>query len=175
MIIRRVNSTNVPAVGNAAHEFTGKQVFNTTSPHAIVIDALARKPAAEALARRLWMSFVVEGKDSLFPDDLVDVLGHARRTEAEESFAALDRDANGDISLDEMVQMVQEIGAERHSIASSMHDVDQAIKVLDRLLCTVVLIVCIFVMGRCLDTYLPLFGHSKRYPTADGTFHHHSR
>ena len=73
------------------------------------------------------MSFVVEGRDALYRDDLIEVLGSNRRTEAEECFACLDRDNNGDISLDEMILTVTEFGRERKSIASSMHDVDQAI------------------------------------------------
>lgn len=131
--------------GNVAHEITGKKVFNPNSAHTIVIEALEKNRSAEALARRLWMSFVVEGKNSLFQEDILEVLGGGRQVEAEECFAALDRDGNGDISLDEMILTVTEFGRERKSIATSMHDVDQAIDVLDGLLATVVFIVCVFV------------------------------
>jgi hypothetical protein len=141
------------AFGHVAHEITGKKVFNPNSAHSIVIGALEKNRSAEALAKRLWMSFVVEGKNELSQEDIVEVLGDERHVEAEECFSALDRDGNGDISLDEMILTVTEFGRERKSIATSMHDVDQAINVLDRLLSTVVFIVCIFVFSK---SYIPL-------------------
>lgn len=135
------------AFGNIAQEVTGKQVFNPTSAHSIVVEALEKNKSSEALAKRLWMSFVVEGKSALFQEDIVEVLGPERSQEAVECFACLDRDGNGDVSLDEMILTVCEFGRERHSIANSLHDVDQAIHVLDGLLCTVVFVLCVFVFG----------------------------
>lgn len=73
-------------------------------------------------------------------------MGAGRPKDAEECFGALDRDGNGDISLEEMILTVTEFGRERKSIASSMHDVDQAINALDGLLFAIVFIVCIFVI-----------------------------
>lgn len=142
--VGRVGDKITAAFGNVAQEITGKQVFNPTSAHSIVVEAL-EKTSSEALARRLWMSFVMEGREALYRDDIIDVLGAERTVEAEECFAGLDRDANGDISLDEMILTVCEFGRERHAIASSMHDVDQAIHVLDNLLLTVAFIIIIFV------------------------------
>ena len=133
--VGRVGDKVTAAFGNIAQEVTGKQVFNPTGAHSIVVEALEKTKSSEALARRLWMSFVMEGRDALYEDDLHDVLGPERAIEAEEIFAALDRDGNGDISLDEMILVACEFGRERHSIANSMHDVDQAIHVLDNLLC----------------------------------------
>jgi small-conductance mechanosensitive channel len=143
--VGRVGDKITAAFGNVAQEITGKQVFNPTSAHSIVVEALEKNSSSEALARRLWMSFVMEGREALYKDDIVDVLGSERTLEAEECFAGLDRDGNGDISLDEMILTVCEIGRERHAIASSMHDVDQAINVLDNLLATVALVLIIFV------------------------------
>ncbi|KAL8637049.1 MAG: hypothetical protein Q9228_005633 [Teloschistes exilis] len=133
--------------GNIAHEVTGKQVFNPGSAHSVVVEALEKNRSSEALAKRLWMSFVVEGKDALYEEDIIEVLGEEHHVEAEECFACLDRDGNGDVSLDEMILTVCEFGRERHSIANSLHDVDQAINVLDGLLCTIVFIMCIFVFA----------------------------
>ena len=147
----RIGDKVTAAFGNVAHEITGKQVFNPTSAHSIVVEALEKKKSSEALARRLWMSFVVEGKDALYPDDLVDVLGPERSNEAQEAFAALDADGNGDISLDEMKLRILEFAKDRYSIANSMHDVDQAIGVLDTLLCTVVFILVVFVFVAFLN------------------------
>lgn len=148
MNVGRFGDKLTSAFGNIASEVTGKQVFNPDSAHSIVVEALEKNKSSEALAKRLWMSFVVEGKEALFVDDVVEVLGTDHHDEAEEAFAILDRDGNGDISLDEMILTVCEFGKERHSIASSLHDVDQAINVLDSLLCTIVFVVVVFVFGK---------------------------
>ncbi len=137
------------AFGNVAQEVTGKKVFNPNAAHSIVVEALEKNKSSEALAKRLWMSFVVEGKEALFREDIVEVLGPDHHEQAEEAFDVLDRDGNGDISLDEMILTVCEFGKERHSIANSLHDVDQAINVLDNLLCAVVFIIVIFIFGKC--------------------------
>ena len=140
------------AFGNVTHEITGKDVFNSDSAHSVVIQALEKNKSAEALARRIWLSFVVEGNDALYMDDVVEVLGAGRQPEAEACFGTLDRDGNGDVSLDEMILTVTEFGRERHAIANSMHDVDQAIKVLDRMLCVVVLVACVLILVSFLVT-----------------------
>jgi hypothetical protein len=96
----------------------------------------------------------MEGKNELYLEDMIDVMGPGRQQEAEECFSALDRDGNGDISLDEMILTVGEFGRERKSISSSMHDVDQAINALDGLLFTFVFIVCIFVFSKLFPARL---------------------
>ena len=149
--VARVGDKVTAAFGNVAQEITGKKVFNATSSHSIVVQALEKKTPAEALARRLWMSFVLEGKDALTIEDIMDVLGEGRDVEAHEAFEMLDVDCNGDISLEEMVLRITEMGRERQSIASSMHDVDQAINVLDNLLCAVVFIAVIFIFVAWLN------------------------
>lgn len=148
--VGRLGDKVTAAFGNVAHEITGKEVFNPTAAHSIVVEALEKTKSSEALARRLWMSFVVEGKEALYAEDIAEVLGADRQIEAEECFAALDRDGNGDISLDEMILTVCEFGRERKSIANSMHDVDQAINVLDNLLITVVFVMVVFIFGMLL-------------------------
>lgn len=104
--IGRYGDKLTSAFGNVAHEITGKEVFNPNSAHSVVVEALERNRACEALAKRIWMSFVVEGKEALFQEDITDVLGPDCTIEAEEAFAALDRDSNGDVSLDEMILTV---------------------------------------------------------------------
>ncbi|KZM26985.1 uncharacterized protein EKO05_0004959 [Ascochyta rabiei] len=143
--VGRIGDKVTSVFGTIASEITGKKVFDVNSAHSIVLTALERNRSAEALAKRIWMSFVVEGKNELYQEDLVEVMGPGRAEEAEECFASLDRDGNGDISLDEMILTVTEIGRQRKSINTSMHDVDAAINALDGLLFTMVFIVCIFV------------------------------
>ncbi|KAL1955485.1 hypothetical protein VTO42DRAFT_8511 [Malbranchea cinnamomea] len=149
--VGRVGDKITAAFGNVAQEITGKQVFNSNSAHSVVIMALEKQKSSEALARRLWMSFVLQGRDALYLEDLKDVLGPGNEERAEEYFAALDVDGNGDISLDEMILRVTEFGRQRDSISKSMHDVDQAIHILDNLLCFVVLIIVILVFVAFLN------------------------
>lgn len=151
--IGRVRDNVTSAVGQVAQEITGKKtVFNPNAAHSIVVQALEKKHSTEALARRLWLSFVLEGRDALYPDDLAEVLGPDRAIEAEEAFIALDADGNGDISLDEMILRLGEIGRARHAITHSMRDVDQAIHVLDNLLMTVVFVAVILIFVAWLNS-----------------------
>lgn len=144
--VGRVGDKVTGVFGAVAQEITGKKVFDPHSAHSIVLEAIEHNRSAEALARRIWLSFVVEGKNALYMEDLVEVMGPGRQQEAEECFSALDKDGNGDISLEEMIMTVAEFGRERKSISSSMHDVDQAINALDALLFTIIFVVCIFVI-----------------------------
>jgi hypothetical protein len=41
------------------------------------MEALEKKAASQALARRLWFSFVVEGNEVLYMSDIEEVLGDA--------------------------------------------------------------------------------------------------
>lgn len=141
----RVRDKMTAAFGAMASDITGKQVFSTTSAHSIVIEALETESASKALARRLWLSFVGESKDVLYKHDLIEVLGRQRTEEAEDIFAALDRDGNGDVSLEEMTMLVVNVAQERKNRAASMHDISQAIAVLDRLLSMVVLVAIAFI------------------------------
>lgn len=143
--VGRIGDKVTTAFGNVASELTGKKVFNPTATHSIVVQALERKRCAAALARRIWMSFVVEGRDALYIEDIVEVLGNEHEAEAEECFNALDKDGNGDISLDEMILCITEFGRMRKSLNHSMHDVDQAIRVLDNLLLSVASVVGVLV------------------------------
>jgi small-conductance mechanosensitive channel len=149
--VGRIGDKVTSAFGNVAHEITGKEVFNPNSSHSIVVEALEKKVTSEALARRIWMSLVLDGREALHSEDITDVLGIERREEAEEAFWTLDRDGNGDVSLDEMILTVTEWGRERKAIANSMVDVAQAIRVLDRLLMVVVFVAIVFVFVAFLN------------------------
>ncbi|CAD0109405.1 unnamed protein product [Aureobasidium uvarum] len=143
--IGRARDKVTSAFGNIASEISGKTIFNPNSAHSIVIGALETRRASKALARRLWLSFVPEGKDVLLVQDIRDVLGAHQAEEADEIFNALDKDCNGDVSLDEMIMLVMEVGTERKNRASSMHDISQAIEVLDRMLVVVVFVAIAFI------------------------------
>lgn len=148
----RIGGTVQTAFGNVAQELTGKTILDRNSAESIVIESLERTRSAKALARRLWFSFVVEGRNELLLDDLVEILGADSYDTAKECFDMLDPDINAGVSLDEMVLRVTEICVSRKAIAKSMHDVSQAIKALDKVLVAVVLLVSVFVLVSFLDT-----------------------
>ncbi|KAK8086846.1 mechanosensitive ion channel [Apiospora phragmitis] len=143
--VGRIGDKVTSVFGNLASEITGRQVFNPNSAHSIVVEALEKARTSEALAKRIWMSFVCEGKDALFVEDIVEVLGLNYQDEAEEAFSAIDGDGNGDISLDEMIRKVIEIGKERKAITNSMKDISQALAVFDNILLFVVLLIVVFI------------------------------
>ena len=141
----RARDKATAAFGAMVTDISGKTVFNSTSAHSIVVEALEEDEASKALARRLWLSFVAEGRENLYQDDLIEVLGSHRTEQAVEIFIALDRDGNGDVSLEEMTMLVVNVGRDRKNRATSMHEIGQAIAVLDRLLSLIVLIAIAFV------------------------------
>ncbi|EJT79415.1 serine/threonine protein kinase [Gaeumannomyces tritici R3-111a-1] len=143
--VGRIGDKITSVFGNVASEITGKQVFSPNSAHSIVVEALEKRHTSEALAKRIWMSFVVEGYDTLSQDDISEVLGSAHEQEAIEAFEAIDADGNGDISLEEMRLKVVEIGVERKAISNSMKDIGQALGVFDEILLFVVLLIVIFI------------------------------
>ncbi|KAJ6262880.1 hypothetical protein Dda_1437 [Drechslerella dactyloides] len=149
--IGRVGDNITSAVGHVAKEITGKNVLNPNSSRSVVLDAMLRKTTIEALARRIWMSFVEEGKDTLYEEDFIEVMGHDRKDEAKAAFVMLDKDENGDISLDEMVTSLLEAARERKTLAKSMGDIDSAISALDSLLSTAAFIVIIFIFVAFLN------------------------
>lgn len=145
----RIGDKVTSVFGNIASEITGKQVFNPNSAHSVVLEALEKNKSSEALARRIWMSFVVEDNQALYLEDVQEVLGPAYKKEAEEAFYAIDNDENGDISLDEMVRKVVEISKERKAIGEGMKDIGQALRVFDKILLFVVLLIVIFIFRKC--------------------------
>lgn len=154
--IGRFGDKVTAAFGNMASEITGKEVFNATSAHSIVTVALERKAASEALAKRLWVSFVGEGQQELYEQDIIDILGADRESEARDIFSALDRDGNGDVSLEEMIMLVVEIGQNRKAIARSMHDISSAIAVLDNIFLFIMTIAIALIYGMSLRLPRPM-------------------
>ncbi|KAK2755106.1 hypothetical protein FQN54_006635 [Arachnomyces sp. PD_36] len=147
---------SITRVGKKGHSRTGSvspmrliqevgRLGDKNSAHSVVVLALEKQKSSEALARRLWLSCVLQDRDALYREDLIEMFGPGRDTEAEECFTLLDRDQNDDVSLEEMILTITDLGIERQSITKSTHDVGQAIRVLDHLLCIVVFIVAVLV------------------------------
>ncbi|KAI5799620.1 Mechanosensitive ion channel-domain-containing protein [Pyronema domesticum] len=132
--------------GNIAQEVTGnKNLMNPNSSYATTIEALRRKVSAEALARRIWMSFVPEGSYALTLNDLKEVMGPERERQAESCFRMIDTDGNGDISLEEMIMHCVNLQQDRKKVTRSLQDVDNAISALDSVLSFIVFVITILI------------------------------
>ena len=116
------------------------------------------------------MSFVVEGKEALYAEDVREVLGLAYKEEADESFATLDQDEKGDISLNEMIMKVVETGRDREAISTSMRDFGQAIGVLDRVLTIVLLIITLFVFSILRHSLVRVGATARGTPKRDALY-----
>ncbi|KAI5358832.1 putative EF-hand domain, mechanosensitive ion channel MscS, LSM domain superfamily [Septoria linicola] len=143
--MHRVRDKVTAAFGAMASDVTGQKLFSTTNAHSIVLKALENEHSSKALARRIWLSFTAAGKDALYLQDIVEVLGKDRLEDAEEIFHVLDRDDNGDVSLEEMEVLIISAGTERKDRATSMQDISQAIAVLDKMLSAVVVVAIAFI------------------------------
>ncbi|RMD39989.1 hypothetical protein DV735_g5148, partial [Chaetothyriales sp. CBS 134920] len=149
--VGRVKDNVASAFGHVAQEVTGKKVFNPNDAHSVVVQALEKKHSSEALARRIWLSLVLEGRYALYRDDIQDVLGPDHEQDAEEAFDTLDADGNGDISLDELTLRLIEFGRDRLSVTHSVRDLDQAIHILDSVLLAIVFILVVFIFVAFLN------------------------
>lgn len=115
----------------------------------IVDRALEDNRSSAALAKRIWLSLVPQGRDTLTVDDIVEVIKSHRRAEAEDCFRAIDINQNGDLTLNEMVLTVMEMGRQRRSIYQGMMDIDRALNSFDW--------ICVSVMASVIGAYLSKF------------------
>ncbi|KAI5363769.1 putative EF-hand domain, mechanosensitive ion channel MscS, EF-hand domain pair [Septoria linicola] len=143
--VHRVRDKVTAAFGVLASDVTGQQIFSTANAHSIVSKALETERASKALARRLWLSLCASGKEAIYKEDILEVLGPGRECEAEEIFDILDRDGNGDVSLEEMTMLIVNCGTERKDRASSIQDISSAIAVLDKILTIIVVAAIAFI------------------------------
>lgn len=123
----------VDAMAETKARLQGKEVLKVGSPRSVVLRALESERASEALARRLWFSFSVES-DAVTEDDIIRILGPGREEDALDVFFALDKDENGNISLEEMVFLLKQLSIDKKDTERSIHDIGQAVKSLDRIL-----------------------------------------
>ncbi|KAL2133492.1 hypothetical protein VTI74DRAFT_2257 [Chaetomium olivicolor] len=117
--------------GNFMQSDPDSHWLRPASSYAVVERAIANTKSAAALARRIWMSLVPLGKETLTAQDIAEVLGPFRKEEATEYFKTLDEGEIGDIRLEEMEWTVAEAGRIRHNIYKGMHQADHCINTFD--------------------------------------------
>ncbi|KAJ4305964.1 hypothetical protein N0V88_000754 [Collariella sp. IMI 366227] len=117
--------------GNFLQSDPDSHWLRPASSYAVVERAIANPKSAAALGRRIWMSLVPVGKESLTAQDIAEVLGPFRKDEAAEYFKTIDEGEIGDIRLEEMEWTAAEAGRIRNNIYKSMHQADHCINTFD--------------------------------------------
>jgi hypothetical protein len=135
------------AFGRIASDITGQEVLKPTATHAVVEGALERKAGSEAMARRIFKALCPPHADSITEANLVHELGAGREAEAHWIFSQLDRDDNGDVSLDEMILLICGIARNRKDMWKSSCDIKDAVKILDRVLSFIVFVIVVLFYG----------------------------
>lgn len=136
--------------GAVAADFTGRKATNSTEPYPVVLTLLRTTSGCQALARRLYRTFVRDGFDTVFSGDLKEAFENSE--EAEAAFAMFDRDMNGDISMEELEAACVEIGRERKSITASLKDLDTVVSRLDNVLEFFVVVISLIVFLTLIST-----------------------
>ncbi|KAF8467744.1 Mechanosensitive ion channel-domain-containing protein [Kalaharituber pfeilii] len=136
--------------GKVAGDFTGRKVPSSGSPERVVLTLLQSVEGSQALARRLFSTFVKDGCDTISPEDLRE--GFDSDEEAEAAFQMFDRDLNGDISCEEMELSIVEVGRERKAITASLKDLDSVIGKLDNAFSFLVTVITILVFLSLIST-----------------------
>lgn len=115
--------------------------------------------AARRLARDLFSALTTDGR-VVIPENLEPYF--KTRTEAYKAFSIFDVDHNGDISREEMRNVLVHIFEERRNINNSIGDMKSAFRTLDGVLMFLVLIIVIFIWlaiftnGRTVSNLVPL-------------------
>jgi hypothetical protein len=130
--------------GNFVSDDPKNHWLRPSSSYATVERALSNPHSAAALAKRIWMSFVVSGKKSLKAEDIAEVMGPFRKSEAKAIFKVLDENESGDIQLEELVGIAAESGRIRHNIYRNMHDIDHCINTFDWIALLILAMVMVF-------------------------------
>ena len=145
-------------IGGASHKVlsafgsmlgTGKDShwLKPGSTYAIVEHALEKPTSAKALAQRIWLSMVPQGKDALTKERIAEILNFDQKSDAEKCFKAIDENENGDLRLNEMEPMLVEAGKTRLSIYENMQNIDHAINTLDWILLIWIAVFMLFIIG----------------------------
>lgn len=132
-----------------AGDFTGRKVLKGNHPRKVVMELLRTTQSSHTLARVFYRTFVRPGHDTITPDDLQPAFTSSE--DAEACFGVFDKDLNGDISMEELEMVCNEIHLEKKAIAASLKDLDAVIRKLDRVFLVVIVVVAIVVFVSILS------------------------
>lgn len=130
--------------GNFISDDPNAHWLRPASTYAVIERSWASPVSAEALARRIWLPLVAEGKSGLTANDIIDVLGPYRKEEAIRIFKTVNENNSPDIRIEEFIGIVTEGGKTRHNIYRNMTNMDHCINTFDWFLLLILAAVMIF-------------------------------
>jgi len=134
-------------VGNAASrvagDFTGRRHLKGNHPRKVVLELLRNTESSYTLARVFYRTFVQPGRTTITVEDLYPAF--ATQEDSETCFGVFDKDLNGDISMEELEMVCNEIHLEKKAIAASLKDLDSVIKKLDEVFMFLIVVIVIIV------------------------------
>ncbi|KUI60285.1 hypothetical protein VP1G_07485 [Cytospora mali] len=129
--------------GKVAGDFTGRKIMAAGHPRKVVLELLRNQRSSHTLARLIYRAFVRPGEEIIILDDLKQAFATAE--DAETCFGVFDKDLNGDISMEELELVCNEIHLEKKAIAASLKDLDSVVKKLDAVFLFIIAIIAIIV------------------------------
>ncbi|PWN51532.1 hypothetical protein IE53DRAFT_386088 [Violaceomyces palustris] len=141
--------TSSSILGTVASEIAGQAVLQPNNPRSIVVSALNSRKQTQALARRIWYSFVPVGKNEILLDDVLPCFPDAITAEA--AFEVFDKDMNGDVTKEELEAACLEVHRERLALAASMRDVDSAVGRLDSIFMSFFVLISLVIIAALLS------------------------
>lgn len=131
------------AASRMAGDFTGRKILSGNHPQKVVLELLRNTQSSYTLARVFYRTFVQPGRSTVVLEDFKPAF--ATPEEAEGCFGVFDKDLNGDISMEELEMVCNEIHLEKKAIAASLKDLDSVIKKLDEVFMFIIVVICIIV------------------------------
>ncbi|KAL1862558.1 hypothetical protein Daus18300_008517 [Diaporthe australafricana] len=129
--------------GKMAGDFTGRKVMAAGHPRKVVLELLRSQHSSHTLARLIYRTFVRPGEETITLDDLKQAFSSVE--DAETCFGVFDKDLNGDISMEELELVCNEVHLEKKAIAASLKDLDSVIQKLDTVFLFVIFIIAVIV------------------------------
>ncbi|KAK4122272.1 hypothetical protein N657DRAFT_657126 [Parathielavia appendiculata] len=134
-------------VGSAAHriagDFTGRRSLKGNHPRKVVLELLRNTESSFTLARVFYRTFIKPDKSTITVEDLYPAF--SAQEDAEACFSVFDKDLNGDITMEELEMVCNEIHLEKKAIAASLKDLDSVIKKLDEVFMFIIVVIVIIV------------------------------
>ncbi|KAK4169125.1 Mechanosensitive ion channel protein 9 [Cladorrhinum sp. PSN259] len=131
------------ATSRMAGDLTGRKILKNNHPRKVVVELLRNTQSSYTLARVFYRTFVRPGESTITVQDLQ--IAFKSQEEAETCFSVFDKDLNGDISMEELEMVCNEIHLEKKAIAASLKDLDSVIKKLDEVFMFIIIVIVIIV------------------------------
>lgn len=132
-----------------AGDFTGRKILRGNHPQKVVLELLRSTASSHTLARVFYRTFVRPEQTTITLDDMLPAF--TVHEDAEACFAVFDKDLNGDISMEELELVCNEIHLEKKAIAASLKDLDSVVKKLDRVFVFIIFVISAIVFASIIS------------------------